>query len=178
MPSDDARHRLERAQAGFLRALTGSAPSPPGFERSDVEAAAESLASKRRRAVARTWPSLARALGDGFRERFDAFARQTPLPARGGPLADGRAFIELLSREGPLPEAVSRQVLGVDLRFRRSGDGLVPRRGFSLVHGVLPASGYRLLGIRWAGHGERWFRLPAGMAVPVVLGRRWSSQRS
>jgi hypothetical protein len=160
MPSDDARHRLAEAQAGFLRALTGSAETPPGFERSDVEAAAEALASKRRRAVARTWPSVAQALGDGFRERFDAFARQTPLPARGGPLADGRAFIEALSREAPLPEAVSRQVLAVDLRFRQSGEGLVPRRGLSLVGGVLPASRRVLVGIRWAGHGERWLRLP------------------
>lgn len=77
-------------------------------------------------------------------------------------LAGGRKrAADALSREGPLPEPVSQQVLAVDLRFRRSGDGLVPRRGLSVVHGMLPGSGHCLLGIRWAGHGERWFRLLA-----------------
>jgi hypothetical protein len=160
MPAHESRHGLAEAQAAFLRALTGRAEVPPGFERSNVEAAAEALASKRRRAVARAWPSLARALWKEFRERFEAFARVTPLPARGGPLADGRAFVESLSGELVLPETVCRQRLAVDLRFRQRGDGLVPRRGLSVVHGVLPGARHILLGIRWAGWGERWFRLP------------------
>jgi hypothetical protein len=157
MPPDDARERLAEAQEAFLRALLEDTEVPPGFDRSDVEAAAESLASKRRQAVARAWPSLARALGERFRERFDAFARTTSLPSRGGPLADGRAFIETLAHEEPLPDAVHRQVLAVDLRFRRRREGLVPRGGFSMVHGVLPETRRRVLGFRWADHGERWF---------------------
>jgi hypothetical protein len=157
-PPGDARDRLAEAQEAFLRSLLENAEAPPGFDRSDVAAAAEALASKRRQAVARAWPSLVQALGDGFRERFDAFARVTPLPSRGGPLADGRAFIEALAHEGPLPESVHRQMITVDLRFRRCRDGLVPRSGFSVVRGVLPETGHLVLGLRWAGHGERWFQ--------------------
>jgi len=42
--------------------------------------------------VAHAWPALALQLGAGFRERFDAVARETDMPASGDPLEDGRLF--------------------------------------------------------------------------------------
>jgi hypothetical protein len=156
----DARQRLAAAQAGLLRALVGHAPPPPGLDDSQVAAAAEALLAKRRHAVARAWPSLIQALGARFQERFDAFARSAPLPSLGGPLADGRAFVRALARERPLPEAVLRQALAVDLRWAWQQEGLVPRRGLSGVQAVLPTSHRRLIGVRWAGLFERWFSWP------------------
>jgi hypothetical protein len=147
-------------QAGLVRALTGHAAAPPGFNAARVEAAADALLAKRRRAVARAWPALVHSLGEEFRSRFDAFARTTPLPSRGGPLADGWAFAAAMARQGPLPEAVLQQALAVRLRYRQRKEGLIPRRGLSMTGAAIPETGRLLLGIRLAGAGERWFSLP------------------
>jgi hypothetical protein len=157
---DDRRERLRRAQEALTRALLEGAPPPPGFRAEDVRAAAESLASKRRHEAAHAWPALVAALGDRFAERFDAFARMTPLPARGGPLADGEAFARALAREAPLGDAVRWELLRVRLRWARRKEGLVPRRGWALVLGRLPQARCLVLGLRWPGGGERWLRLP------------------
>jgi hypothetical protein len=162
----DRRERLAAAQSRLLRCLMEAAEAPPGFASGDVEAAAEALASKRRHAVARAWPTVVRWLGVRFRERFDGFARSMSLPGEGGPLADGRAFVRELAREGPLPREVMRQVLAVDLRFRQTRRGLEPRRGLSVTWGRLEARGRVLLGVRWAGRGEHWLWFRRGDATP------------
>jgi hypothetical protein len=50
MSPDDARERLVGAQEAFLRSLLENTEVPPGFDRSDMEAAAEALASTGARA--------------------------------------------------------------------------------------------------------------------------------
>jgi hypothetical protein len=101
-----ARERLARAQAELARALGQAGPVPEGFDAERVRAAADALLSKRRRRVQRAWPRLAGALGEDFRARFDAWAREHPLEAEGSPLADGRRFAgALLATEAFPPEA-------------------------------------------------------------------------
>lgn len=119
---------LAAQQAALLAALTGAAPVPEGFDAARVRAAAETLAFKRVRAVAHAWPTLRSALGDRLRERFAQYAAAHPLPAQGGPLADGLAFVRHLSSSQALPDAVELQRVDVETRFRRSADGIVARR--------------------------------------------------
>jgi hypothetical protein len=159
MPAD-ARRRLGAAQEALVRALMERSAAPEGFDPEDVEAAARALVSKRRQAVARAWPPVARALGERFAARFDAFARTTPLPTKGGPLADGWAFVQALARDEALPGPVLEHLLAVDLRFRSEDGGLVPRVGPSWVSGRLPGSRRLRLGLRWTGRWERWWSVP------------------
>ncbi len=115
MSAPDGRARLAEQQAALVRALTGRGDPPAHFDAERLRLAASSLASKRRQEAARAWPALARCLGERFRERFDDFAAQTPLPAQGGPLADGRAFVQTLAA-GEWTDDVRLEVLAVDLR--------------------------------------------------------------
>src|SRR5262245_60699313 len=87
---------LGRSQAELVQALQGKAECPAGFDPERVRLAAEMLALKRLRGVAKAWPVLAGALGTRFEEIFLLFAAATPPPARGGALADGRAFVRSL----------------------------------------------------------------------------------
>jgi len=79
-------------QAQLLDALLRGGDPPPGFAVAQAAASGRSLRSKRGRAVAHAWPALALQLGDGFRARFDAYARETDMPASGDPLEDGLLF--------------------------------------------------------------------------------------
>jgi hypothetical protein len=144
----------------LLDSLTrGSAP-PPGFDADRLQLAAVTLAVKRRREAAHAWPDLAAALGAQFRPLFDDFAARTPLPARGGPRADGRAFAQDLDRRGALPDAGRLEVLQVDLQQRRCHDGLVPRRGPALRLAFLRRSRQLVVGLRLPGFGTHVFAFP------------------
>src|SRR5262245_2073419 len=159
----DGRARLGQMQAALMGALAGAATPPAGFDPIRLQAAARSLAAKRRRAVARAWPNLTAALGDRFGERFAAFAAQTPLPRWGGALADGRAFARWLLARQELPEAARLELLAVDLRYRARADGLVPRRGPSLQIALLRQPRRLVVALRWPGLREYWRTLRVGM---------------
>jgi hypothetical protein len=160
MPSSDARRRLEEEQARLLRALAGHAAPPEEFDAARVRAAAEALAHKRARALARAWPGLARALGENFAGRFAAFAAVTPLPRAGGPLADGRAFAAHLVDRGGLPDAGRLEALAVDLHHRRTPDGLKPRRGPAFKAARLRESRRLVLAVRLPWLGEHRVSIP------------------
>lgn len=116
---NDARAELAAEQARLVAALTGGADAPAGFDADRVRAAADSLAAKRRRTVAKGWPALAGALGKQFAPLFDAYAAESPLPA-GGPGADGRAFARWLDRAGRLPDAGRVMLLAAELSAARA----------------------------------------------------------
>jgi hypothetical protein len=111
--------------------------------------------------VERVWPALARCLGERFAERFTAFAAATPLPAEGGPLADGRAFARTVTPAEMTDEA-RLEVLGVDLRFRSNLRGLLPRRGVVLRAARLRQARRVVIGTRLPILGVRVFSLPVG----------------
>src|SRR5262245_23351903 len=133
MSLPEARVRLAAQQAELLRALVCRGPGPADFETARLEATAHALASKRAQAVARAWPGLAAGLGERFRERFDYFAKNWPLPHAGGPLADGQTFARMLARLGELSDAGRMEALAVDVHFKACENGLVPRRGPALA---------------------------------------------
>jgi hypothetical protein len=117
-PLEDARARLAARQAEVVRALTGQGDAPQGFAPERLRAAAASLEKKRLREVALAWPALVRALGEDFEPRFRSFAARMPLPAAGGPLADGRAFARTLAPHA-WTDDLRLAVLAFDLRRRR-----------------------------------------------------------
>lgn len=169
--SAEARADLAARQAELVAALTGHGDVPTGFDRVRVEAAAASLARKRRRSVARAWPGMAEALGERFAELFDAYAAQSPLPLQGGPLADGRAFAHWLTAAGQLPEAGKLEALAVDLRYVGHAAGLRLRRSPALEAALLDQPRRLVLGMRLPLIGERWLALPIGFNA-VTAGRR------
>lgn len=125
--SADSRARLESREAELVQALYGGPPAP-GLDARRVATASQALARKRARAVARSWPALAAALGDEFGERFVAFAKTHP-PPDGGPLADGLAFSRSLARRPRLPDEARAERMIVTTQMKLSRGRLVPRRG-------------------------------------------------
>jgi len=160
--SAEGRARLSAQQAELLRALAGDGPPPADFDAARLRATAEALASKRAQAVARAWPALAGALADRFREHFDRHARQSPLPEVGGPLADGRSFARMLARQRELPDAGRREALAVDLHFRSTRRGLVPRRGPAVAATFLREARRLIVAVRLPWLGARWLSIPLG----------------
>ncbi len=156
MSLDHARVRLAKAQSALVQALLRRTSSPHDFADARLQAAAEALIQKRAGSVGRAWPGLRCALGPCFLDRFAEFAATTPLPCRGGPLADGRAFVRFLEGRGELPEEGRLEALAVDLRYTAAYGGLVPRR--------LPA-----VRIRWF---PKRFGLVVALQVPW-LGQYW-----
>ena len=118
---------LADQQAALVAALAGTAPAPAGFDADRIRAATDTLAFKRARAVARAWPSVHTMLGADFRERFAAYAATTPLPAQGGPLADGRRFVRFLAKQMPLSDGTRLQALSIDVHYRQTVEGLERR---------------------------------------------------
>ena len=157
-----ARTQLAAQQAAVVTALVSNGIVPDGFDAQRLHVAAESLLRKRCRAAAQAWPSLARDLGSGFRERFANFAATTPLPSLGGPLADGREFADWLGKQGPLSEAAELQRLAVDLRFARTAAGLKPRRTATIQLAWLSQPRRVVIALRWPRFGERWFTIRLG----------------
>jgi hypothetical protein len=133
---------------------------PTGFDAERVHEAAKSLVSKRRRGVERSWPRLCAALGDTFRPRFEAWATRHPLGVEASALADGRRFAEALLAEGALPEAAREELFALDVRFRLTGDGLIPRRGVGVRAARLGSPRRLVLALR----------LPGGRILHVRLG--------
>jgi hypothetical protein len=162
MASADEDTQRAALEAQLVRALTGQGEPPEGFDPARVQAAAEALARKRARAVARAWPALTRALADSYGKRFAAFAATRPVPREGGPLADGRAFARWLAAAGELPDPGRLEALAVDLRYARCGGGLVPRRGPVLRAARLRHARRLVLALRMPGLGEWWLSVRLG----------------
>jgi hypothetical protein len=160
MLAREARARLAVQQAELMRALAGQATAPEGTDAERLRTAARSLARKRLRSVARAWPALAEALADRFGEHFASFAAVTSMPSEGGPLADGRAFVQFLARRGHLPDAGRLEALAVDLRYARCAGGLRRRRGPALKMARLTQPGRLVVAVRLPWFGEKWFALP------------------
>jgi hypothetical protein len=110
MPNDADRQALAAQQAQLVAALTAGAAPPAAFDPAQLHVAARALHRKRARAVAKTWPALARSLGHRFHDRFTGYATGHPLPAT-GPAADGCAFAEYLLRENDLPDHARVELL-------------------------------------------------------------------
>ena len=162
MPSVEARQRLANLQCALAKALTSGLAPPAGFDAGRVEEAAQALARKRCRSVAKAWPALTRALGEGFEVRFAAFAAANSLPEDGGPLADGRAFARFLAMAGGLPEESRLEVMAVDLSYVSTIRGLLPRGGFALRVALLRCAARLVLGIRVPWFGVRWLSISLG----------------
>lgn len=157
-----ARERLARAQAELARALALGAPVPEGFNAERVQAAADSLLAKRRRQVQRVWPVLAAALGEEYAARFNAWARESPLPLEASALVDGRRFAEALRVHGVLPAEARAAVWEFDFRWRLTPEGGVERRrglGVSLGRN---AKGQRVLALRLPGGRTVYVPSPRG----------------
>lgn len=161
MSSTEVQETLADKQESLVRALTGQGPPPAGFDGERIAATATSLIRKRMRTVARVWPALAEVLGREFPEKFAAYARSTPLPLEGGPLADGHVFARYLSHRGAFPDAARRELIAIGLHFRCTRDGLVRRR-WPVVKTAILRNPFRLViafGCRW---GEWWWTVPMG----------------
>lgn len=162
MSLDHARSLLAKAQIALVQALTRQTSAPDDFDVSRLQVAADALIQKRVRHVDRAWPSLRRAFGPRLLDRFAEFAVTAAIPRRGGPLADGRAFVRYLDGRGELPEAVRMEALAVDLRFAAIHDGLIPRHlptvrigWFSPRVGLVVAVHVPWLGEYWWSTGGR-----------------------
>ncbi len=97
-PEPADRSRYEAEQAAFVRSLIRGDAFPEGLDEDKAAAASRSLWRKRVRAVAAAWPALAMALGEGYEQRFEQYARAVPPPAVGHGYTDGLAFARMLSR--------------------------------------------------------------------------------
>jgi hypothetical protein len=158
MSARTARERLAEAQAALVRALAQGAPVPAGFDAERVQETARTLIAKRRRWVERSWPRLAAALGESFRPRFEAWARENPMELESSSLADGRRFADALLAAGGFPDAAREELLTFELRYRLTGQGLVARRGLTLRS--MPVGSSRLLAVRLPGGRVLGLRLP------------------
>ena len=157
--SPDTRSDLAAMQAELVSALVGHSAVPIGFDSARIQTVVTVLAAKRLRAVRHAWPGLARDLGDRFAERFRAYALSNPLPRKGGPLADGRAFVRFLAAD-ELPETAILQKLAVDLRYAATTDGLVSRRWPALKSALLNNPRRLIVGLRVPWLGQRWLSIP------------------
>jgi hypothetical protein len=154
----EARADLAKAQARLAAGLVRGTPAPE-FDAARLQAAAVALLAKRRREVRLAWPNLAGALGERFEMHFTAYAGRTPLPAHGGPLADGRAFARYLQQHGELPQPGRIEVLRCDLHYASTSTGLLPRRGPVLRTALLRCPRRLVLALHFPWLGERWLWL-------------------
>ena len=155
----DARQRLADAQSELVRALVCNQNAPTAFDAARVRVTADTLLRKRARAVAHTWPNLARALGPRFDDRFMAYARRTATPG-GGPMVDGRRFARALERAGELPDEARMETLAFDARYEFDESRITARRRFAFGATRLQSSARLLIVIRLPLIGERWLNLP------------------
>jgi hypothetical protein len=158
MSARTARERLAEAQAALVRSLAQGTPVPAGFNEERVQETARTLVAKRRRWVERSWPRLASALGESFRSRFEAWARENPMELETSSLADGRRFADALLATGEFPDMAREELLTFELRYRLTEQGLAPRRGFTLRSTRIGPS--RLLAARLPGGRVLRLRLP------------------
>jgi hypothetical protein len=112
------RRDLETRQQALVAALVAGAYPPAGMDGRRIAIQAAARLRTRGRAVARTWPELAAALGPAFGRYFEDYTTTSGGPAPGGSAADGRAFARYLlgiSRRG-----MSREVIRAARRAARS----------------------------------------------------------
>jgi hypothetical protein len=147
MPDAD-RAQLARQQAALVAALTTGAAPPADFDEPRVRLAARTLHRKRARAVAKTWPALAAALGRSFNEHFRAYADAHPL-ADPDPAADGAAFARHAGTLGLLTDAAR-----VELALHRAA------RGWPVRLARFRESSHVAVALRLPCFGRRVFRLP------------------
>jgi hypothetical protein len=152
------RFGLKAQQAALLQALVQRASNLSDFDAERLQAASRAIAHKRFRSVAKAWPAIAAWLGDDFGPRFARYAESNPLPAGGGPLADGWAFAKVLSRTDRLPDEVRLPVFSMALRYVWDRRGLRPRHGFVL----------RILLLRQPLRMVIGLRLPSKKTGPLV----------
>jgi hypothetical protein len=110
---------LADRQAALVAALTGGAAVPPGFDGRLVEAARVALLRKRAGEVARQWPELTRALGDGWPPRWSAWAAARPTR---GALRDGWDLARDLLAHDALPAAAGRELATREALLSYDGD--------------------------------------------------------
>ena len=170
MPTD-ARQRLADAQSQLVRALVCHQAAPTMFDAARVRLAADMLLRKRARAVAHSWPRLARALGPRFDDCFIDYARRMTLP-EGGPLVDGRAFARALEQAGEFPDAARAETLAFDARYKLKESGITARRKFAFGATRLKSSARLILVIRLPIIGERWLNLPLKILLKHPRARR------
>lgn len=158
MSARTARERLAETQSALVQSLAQGAPVPAGFDAERIQETARTLLSKRRRWVERSWPRLALALRESFRPRFEAWARENPMELEASSLADGRRFADALLAAGEFPDMAREELLVFELRYRLTGQGLVPRRGITLRSTRIGSS--RLLAARLPWGRVLRLRLP------------------
>ena len=66
MPTNKKFEQIARQQEALVRSLAGKGPALPGMDLARLEETRQSLIRKRARAVARTYPQMAAALGADF----------------------------------------------------------------------------------------------------------------
>lgn len=157
-----AQQELAAQQAEVVRALVAGGPVPAGFHEERFRAFARSLVNKRRQALARVWPNIARILGEAYGERFTVYAQAHPLPEGGSTLADGRAFLRWLESQGLPGDAARIEALAFDLRWRPTALGLQRRGGFAVKLVKLRETPVLVIAMRLPWLGERWWRVPLG----------------
>ena len=113
MPADT---RLADEQAALVAALGDCQPSLPGFDATRLHAMSVLLRGKRRRAVARRYPTIVRALGERFAASFDEYAVAAALRSSHGPIDDAARFLEWLRARGQLPRELRFLALRLWLR--------------------------------------------------------------
>ena len=110
--------RLADEQSKLVAALTHGQPSLPGFDATRLHAMSVLLRAKRRRAVARSCPAVARGLGARFVASFDEYAVGTPLESDDAPIDDAVHFLQWLRARGQLPRELRLLALRLWLRAR------------------------------------------------------------
>ncbi|MEV0719519.1 hypothetical protein [Asanoa sp. NPDC050611] len=113
---------LAERQAALVAALTAGAPVPAGFDPRLVGVARQALLRKRAGEVARTWPMLAAAYGESWRETFAAWAAARPT---NGSLRDGWD----LARSASLSGAAAAELAGREAAWRYDGRSAPVPRG-------------------------------------------------
>jgi hypothetical protein len=155
------RRRYGDEQAAFLHALRTGDPPPPGFAADDLAAASQSLIRKRARQVAADWPALVHALGPGYDEMFEGFARTTPPPVEGEGLADGFAFARQLGPDALTDDARAELLMARAIFTTRSGAARF-RRGPFVAGARLREPHRLLLVLRMPGLGYRHVAIRLG----------------
>lgn len=156
--SEAARAQLAAEQGRLAAALLHGATAPEGFDGGRVSLAAEALARKRARSVAKSWPRTAESLGARYAARFAEYAAERPGPG-GGPLADGWLFVRWLGGREALADGAVKERVGVAMRFRwcDATESLVARRGPGAAWGRLDGGGLVVAVRVWRGR-EWWWR--------------------
>jgi len=155
--SADACVNLGIQQAALLDALLSSAPAPIGFNALRIQAAARSLAEKRRHAVMTTWPILAGVLDERFAGLFDGYGTSNALPAEGNANLDGRLFCDWLANRGEFPQEATIERMRYDLHYLVSDSRLLTRRGPRVLIERCGKERKWVVGLVLSGLGEYWW---------------------